>query len=194
MDSIGTTAIVLEDLKRGYPGLDKDTGGSHRIAAMVCLNSQNHESGVLCELKSLQETLSMLRLTWNEAVTQQMKNTWYDRREASEMGAAGVAILVILAFTEYTVLRRMDIDEKTGMDYWLSKSANVSDLTENFLLGDARLEVAGRRPASTKSIEKLVREKLERSSRSDNTGKLAYVVVVEFGKPVVYFETRMADL
>ena len=110
------------------------------------------------------------------------------------MGGAGVAILVILAFTEYTVLRRMDIDEKTGMDYWLSKNANLSDLTENFLLGDARLEVAGRRPASTKSIEKLVRDKLERSSRSDNTGKLAYVVVLEFSKPLVYFETRMADL
>ena len=39
-------------------------------------------------------------------------------------------------------VRRMDIDEKTGMDYWLSKSANVGNLTENFLKGDARLEVA----------------------------------------------------
>ena len=85
----------------------------------------------------------MLRITWNEAVTQQMKNTWYDRREASEMGAAGVAILVILSFTDYTILRRMDIDEDTGMDYWLSKSSVGDDLTENFLEGDARLEVAG---------------------------------------------------
>ena len=110
------------------------------------------------------------------------------------MGAAGLAILVILAFTEYTVLRRMDIDEKTGMDYWLSKSADVRDLTENFLQGDARLEVAGRRSASTKTVVNLLRDKLDRSKKSDATGKLAFVVVVEFSTPVLYFETRMADL
>ena len=194
MDNTDATTIVLEDLKRGYPGLDKDTGGSYRIAAMVCLDSQNHDSGVLCEMKSLTETESMLHLSWNEAVTQQMKNTWHDRREASELGAAGVAILVILAFTEYTVLRRMDIDEKTGMDYWLSKSSNVGDLTENFLLGDARLEVAGRRSASTGTIRRIVQSKLKRSSKSDKTATPAYVIVMEFSGPEIYFETRMAEL
>lgn len=194
MDNTDATSIVLEDLKRGYPGLDKDTGGSHRIAAIVCLDSQKHASDVNCEMKSLKETKTMLRLTWNEAVTQQMKNTWHDRREATEMGAAGVAILVILAFTEYTVLRRMDIDEKTGMDYWLSKSANVRDLTENFLKGDARLEVAGRRSASSGTIREVVRGKLKRSKKSDKTGTPAYVIVMEFSRPEIYFETRMADL
>ena len=194
MDTTDGITIVLEDLKRGYPGLDKDTGGSHRIAAMVCLDSQKHASGVNCEMKSLKETTSMLRLAWNEAVTQQMKNTWYDRREASEMGAAGLAVLVILAFTEYTVLRRMDIDEKTGMDYWLSKNANVGNLTENFLQGDARLEVAGRRSASTGTIRGVVQSKLKRSTKSDKTGTPAYVIVMEFSRPEIYFETRMADL
>ena len=194
MKDTNATTLALEDLKRGYPGLDKDTGGSHRIAAMVCLDSQKHVSGVNCEMKSLKETTSILRLAWNEAVTQQMKNTWYDRREASEMGAAGLAILVILAFTEYTVLRRMDIDEKTGMDYWLSKNANVGNLTENFLKGDARLEVAGRRSASTGTIRDIVQSKLKRSTKSDETGTPAYVIVMEFSRPEIYFETRMADL
>ena len=194
MKDTNATTLALEDLKRGYPGLDKDTGGSHRIAAMICLDSQKHVSGVNCEMKSLKETTSMLRLSWNEAVTQQMKNTWYDRREASEMGAAGLAILVILAFTEYTVLRRMDIDEKTGMDYWLSKNANVGNLTENFLKGDARLEVAGRRSASTGTIRDIVQSKLKRSTKSDETGTPAYVIVMEFSRPEIYFETRMADL
>ncbi len=161
---------------------------------MVCLNSQKHESGVHCEMKSLKETKSMLRLSWNEAVTQQMKNTWHDRREASEIGAVGVAILVILEFTEYTVLRRMDIDEKTGMDYWLSKNANVGDLTENFLQGDARLEVAGRRSASTGTIRGIVESKRKRSKKSDETGTPAYVIVMEFSRPEIFFETRMADL
>ena len=194
MEDANTTTLALEDLKRGYPGLDEDAGASHRKAAMVCLDSKEHESGVCCEMKSLKETLSMLRITWNEAVTQQMINTRYDRREATELGAAGVAILVILAFTDFTVLRRMDIDERTGMDYWLSKSANVGILTENFLQGDARLEVAGRRSASTGTIRDIVQSKLKRSTKSDKTGTPAYVVVMEFSRPEIYFETRMADL
>lgn len=194
MDNTDAIAIVLEDLQRGYPGLDEDTGGSHRIAAMVCLDSKEHASGVYCKMKSLKETLSVLRITWNEVVSQQMKNTWFDRREASEVGAAGAAILVILALTEFTVLRRMDIDENTGMDYWLSKSANVGELTENFLQGDARLEVAGRRSASTGTIRGIVQSKLNRSTKSDKTGTPAYVIVMEFSRPEIYFEKRMADL
>lgn len=194
MDVTNASTLVLEDLKQGLPGLTEDAGGSLRENAMVCLNSQGYSSGVHCEMKSLKKTCSILRINWTGDVTDQMRNTWYDRREASEFGAAGLAILVILSRTKYTVLRRMDIDEDTGMDYWLSNSNSAGSVSENFLQGDARLEVAGRRRENTKKIEKLVRDKLKRSKKSDGTGTPAYVVVVEFSKPVVYFETRMADL
>lgn len=194
MDETDARTLVLEDLKQGLPGLTEEAGGSLRENAMVCLDSQGYSSGVNCEMKTLKRTLSILQISWTGDVTDQMRNTWYDRREASEFGAAGVAILVILAFTKYTVLRRMDIDEKTGMDYWLSKKADVSDLTENFLQGDARLEVAGRRSASTGTIRSIVQSKLKRSSKSDRSGTPAYVIVMEFGRPEIYFETRMADL
>ena len=186
--------LSWSDLKRGLPGLTEDAGSSLRQTAIVCLDSLKHSSRVHCEMRSLKDTYSVLRLAWDGDVTDQMRNTWYDRREASELGAAGVAILVILAFTDYTVLRRMDVDENTGMDYWLSKSTAVGDLTENFLQGDARLEVAGRRSESTNTIENIVHNKLKRSIKSDDTGTPAYVVVVEFSSPVIYFETRMADL
>lgn len=194
MDDTRLQTLNLDELKQGLPGLTEDAGGSLRQTAMVCLDSMKHSSGVTCDLKSLRELLSNLRISWGETVTDQMRNTWYDRREATEMGAAGLAILVILSRTKYTILRRMDIDEDTGMDYWLSKSTDLKDLTENFLQGDARLEVAGRRRDSVKAIEKLVREKLRRSRKSDDTRTLVYVVVVEFSKPSIYFETRMADL
>ncbi|MCY3936354.1 MAG: hypothetical protein OXG09_10270 [Chloroflexi bacterium] len=146
-------------------------------------------------MKSLKETCSMLQLSWEGEVTDQMRNTWFDRREASEMGAAGLALLVVLKFTDYTVLRRTDIDEDPGIDYWLSKNSGVDEPTENFLKGDARLEVAGRRSVkSTGKIESLVRDKIKQAGKSDKTGKPAYVVVVEFSRPVIYFEKRMADL
>lgn len=194
MNPTNSINIVLEDLKQGYPGLTPDAGGSLRETAMVCLDSMKHSSGVTCDLKSLREVLAKIGIAWSETVTEQMRNTWYDQREATEMGAAGLAILVILSRTNFTVLRRMDQDEGTGMDYWLATRAAVEELTENFLLKHARLEVAGRRSASVKAIEKLVRDKLKRSRKSDETGTLAYVVVVEFGKPVIFVETRMAEL
>ena len=195
MDATYSRKIILEDLQQGYPGLTPEQGASHRQAALVCLASKDHTACVLCEMKSLKETCSILRLSWKGDVTDQMRNTWFDRREASEMGAAGLAILVVLAFTDYTILRRTDIDEDSGVDYWLSKESLAAEASENFLQEDARLEVAGRRSVpSTNSIENLVRTKLERSKKSDETGKPAYVVVVEFSRPVIYFETRMADL
>ena len=195
MDITDGISIVLEDLQLGYPGLTEDVGGSHRQAAMVCLDSQNHSSGVHCEMKSLKETRSKLRLTWNGHVTDQMQNTWFDRREASENGAAGLAILVVLAFTDYTVLRRTDVDEGSGIDYWLSRKSNADLQGENFLREDARLEVAGRRSIpSEKALESKVRDKIKQTKKSDKTGKPAYVVFVEFGRPMIYFETRMADL
>ena len=147
-------------------------------------------------MKSLTESLSMLRLEWDGEVTDQMRNTWFDRREATESGAAGIAILTTLRFTDYTILRRMDIDEDTGedtgMDYWLGKDSSAGGRTENFLDGFARLEVAGRRATIESALTTEVTAKLTQSKKSDYTGIPAYVVVVGFRKPVVYFETRMA--
>ena len=58
-----------------------------------------------------------------------------------------------------------------------------------------RLEVAGRRSIQKiGSIERIVREKIKQTRKSDKTGKPAYVIVVEFSRPVIYFEKRMADL
>ena len=67
-----------------------------------------------------------------------MRYTWFDRREATEMGAAGLAILVILTRHRlHDSQGAWTIDEDTGMDYWLSTGVQLEDeLTENFLLGE----------------------------------------------------------
>ena len=192
METGNSIKIILEELCYGCPGLTPEQGASHRQAALVCLDSQKHTQCVSCEIKSLKETNSVLQLCWKGEVTEQMRRGWSDRREATENGAAGLAILVMLKFTDYTVLRRTDIDKDSGIDYWLSKKSGVDEPTENFLLGDVRLEVAGRR--SVRSIERIVREKINQTKKSDKTGKPAYVIVVEFSRPVIYFEKRMADL
>ena len=133
MDSVNGVKILLEELCQGCPGLTPEQGASHRQAALVCLDSQKHTNGVLCELKTLKATNSVLQLSWKGEVTDQMRKGWFDQREATENGAAGLAILIMLKFTEYTILRRTDIDEDSGIDYWLSKKSGVDEPTENFL-------------------------------------------------------------
>ncbi|MDE2819247.1 MAG: hypothetical protein OXN94_03005 [Chloroflexota bacterium] len=181
--------IDLARLGDGLPGVSKRRGGEHYEAAIICLTSQSHVSGVKCKVKDLEETRSELELRWSEQVTTQVENSWNDLEEATEKGAAGIAILVILELTEYTILRRAEKD--TGIDYWLAYQRDVKDLGENVLKHAARLEVSGileQNPNNT--IRRRVKRKLEQSKFSDKTRLPAYVLVAEFSIPEVCMVSR----
>jgi len=118
-----------------------------------------------------------------------VENSWNDLEEATEKGAAGIAILVILELTEYTILRRAEKD--TGIDYWLAYQRDVKDVGENVLKHAARLEVSGileQNPNNT--IRRRVKRKLEQSKFSDKTRLPAYVLVAEFSIPEVCMVSR----
>ena len=182
----------LAKLFEGLPGLTKRLGGVHYEAALVCLE-KHHQSGVQCHLlNSLNENLSILELVWAEEITEQTRNSWNDLIEATEWGAAGIAILVILECTEYTVIRRSK--RGTGFDYWLGYKKDVDDVGENVLKDEACLEVSGILSEQKRGrIRQRVREKIEQTKKSDDLGMPAYIVVVEFSSPVVYMVDRMVN-
>ena len=183
--------IDLAKLFEGLPGLTKRRGGAHYEAALVCLE-KHHQSGVQCHLNSLNENLATLELVWAEEITEQTRNSWNDLIEATEWGAAGIAILVILEFSEYTVIRRSK--RGTGFDYWLGYKKDVDNFGENVLKDEARLEVSGilseQKPGR---IKQRVREKIKQTKKSDDSEMPAYIVVVEFSSPVVYMVDRMVN-
>lgn len=72
----------------------------------------------------------------------------------------------------------------TGFDYWLGDEADMP------FQNKARLEVSGIRNGDQKIIKARVREKLTQTEVSDKTRLPAYVVVVEFGRPVAEVRQR----
>lgn len=181
--------IDLAQLFEGLPGVTQRRGEAHYEAVLICLKEHNHQSGIQCDLNNLDEKLSTLELVWTEKITEQMRNSWSDPIEATEWGAAGIALLVILEFTEYTVIRRSRIG--TGVDYWLGYKKDVDDHNENVLKDEARLEVSGILSArQTSKIKQRVNDKIKQSEKTDYSGLPTYIVVAEFSRPVTYMVNR----
>ena len=171
--------LNLNELSNGLPAITPELGGALAQAAGVCLESQGHSQGVLLRVTGhLNHTYG---LNW-PSVTDQTRRTWADLEEATEYGAAAVAVLLTKKELGYAVVERSA--KGTGIDYWLG------DETEGPLFQNkARLEVSGILSAeesgrdAEKAVARRVREKLKQTQTSSGSIP-AYVVVVEFGSPL----------
>lgn len=124
-------------------------------------------------------TLSAIaNVYWNAEITPQVLHAWEDEQELTEFGACGIAILLTLELTEYTVIRRAR--KGSGIDYWLGHTD-----AEHAFQDAARLEVSGILRGDSSDIRSRVEKKKKQTEQSD--GKLpAYIIVVEFSKPESY--------
>ena len=142
-------------------------------AASVCLKDQGH--GRLVELTiegAFEETLTLKRL----GITLRMFLSHHDEEEATEMGACGVAILVLERLANLMVLRRAR--KGLGFDYWLgSKEGSLLQQAE-------RLEVSGIRNGSESAIKARILEKT-RQTQKFRTTTPTWVAVVEFSRPML---------
>jgi hypothetical protein len=157
------------------PRLTATAGQYMADAAAVCLADVGHSNEV--PLRMTGEFLASYLLQ-RHGVTDQMRGT-YDLEEATEIGACGIAILVMRDQTGLTVQRAY---KGGGFDYWLGPIDE-----ERPFQNLARLEVSGIRRGGRRLISARVKEKLEQVRRSGE-GLAAYVVVVEFTAPEVRVE------
>ena len=165
----------MNDLGDNFaPGLSSAKGRDLAEAAGVCLESQGHSPGVRLRIRG-DARIDSQELRW-PLVTEQLRLTHADAREAAELGATGIAILLTAQETGYAVLRRAVIN--TGVDYWLGDAAGTDQ---------ARLEVSGILRGDGGRMNARVNEKMRQTERSAATGLPVYVVVVEFGAPVAHF-------
>jgi hypothetical protein len=119
---------------------------------------------------------------WNQPLTDQIRRTWRDLYEATEYGATGLAILLVIQRTSYTILERSV--RGMGFDYWLldKESAQSSELITQ---GNARLEISGILRANTESvIQSRIKEKLNQVALDTTFPTL--IIVVEFSRPEVH--------
>ena len=111
---------------------------------------------------------------------EQVKRSWQDSIEATELATTAIAIVLILELTQYTVIERSPIG--TGYDYLLG----IEETTSKVLIPKARLEVSGiGNETPTNTVKSRVNVKLKQTNKSDSTGFPAFVVVVEFKTPKV---------
>jgi hypothetical protein len=172
--SVSPIELSLHTLCEGnIPALSAYEGGSLAEAASVCLKANAHRSPVALAVRGdYQRSASLIFLE----VTDQMDRTHGDPEVATERGACAIAILLICALSEYTVVHRSY--KSTGIDYFLGHR-------DDFLFQHkARLEVSGIGNGSETDIRRRKKIKLEQTRRSDASELPAIVVIVEFSRPM----------
>lgn len=178
----GEARLNLNDLGSGsIPGVSARFGAALAEAAGVCLDSEKHAQGM--ELRVSGYVSGGYSVEW-PPIGRQSRRAWNDPDEATEYGAAGVAILLIERETGYSVIQRSD--KGSGVDYWLG---DASDPKYRFA---ARLEASGIRSGGSGIVRARIRRKMNQTKASDSAyGNLpAYVVVVEFGTPLAEVRER----
>jgi len=175
--------LDLEQLFGGdLPGITEALAEACYEAIMICFEHHNHKAPTECNLNDLEGAQTWLKIVWARQIDDKTRRAWGDARNAIEDAAVGFAHLIMPMFTEYTIIERSRIG--TGFDYWLGYKEEVSNFT---FQRRARLEVSGTLKQDRPSkIVRRVKEKIEQMKQSDSLGLPAYVVVVEFGRPIVY--------
>ena len=151
-------------------------------AAAVCLESQNHQSGVSLQIKG--DYTDTIGLVW-EPIDLKTRQSWQNLSESVEEAAYGLAIITIWEITPYKVIKQGF--KGSGFDYWLSKKqqTNIFPFQET-----ARLEVSGILNGSTGQINQRLKEKLQQTKKSDNLDIPAFVIIAEFSKPIIKIKKR----
>lgn len=175
MNSSPLRDLMLAKLEEGTPGVTEAWGKFLAEATTVCFECQNHATGVELTVKGF--TTTTFKVHWEKDITDQVLNSWDDPQDATEFGACGVAILLILELTRYTVIRKAR--KGTGVDYWLGfKDASMP------FQDVARLEVSGIMTGDDQVVKSRIKKKKNQTKPTDSGNLPAYIVVVEFGKPV----------
>lgn len=170
-----TGTLTLGELSNGLPAITAEYGSVLAQAGAICFEDQNHQNGVELEVKGTYQ--AKYQVYW-QPVTEQMLRCWNDAEFTTEQGAYGVAILLMIDLTEYTIIERSR--RGSGFDYWLGNKDNNGLPFQNV----ARLEVSGIRSGDESLVKARVSQKIKQVSPTDATKLPAYVVVVEFNKPL----------
>lgn len=168
--------LNLQTLGQGLPAITPAFGAAIAEAGAICLTDEAHAPGVILKVEG--EFSTTFRLNW-PPVTEQTRRCWNDEEYTTEQAAYGIAFLLILQLTNFTVIERSR--KGTGFDYWLGMQDSTATLPFQRM---ARLEVSGIRKGNRSQINARVKQKIEQTRVSEAQGLPAYIIVVEFSRPI----------
>ncbi|MDE2949390.1 MAG: hypothetical protein OXT68_01370 [Chloroflexota bacterium] len=174
--------LNVDDLTEDIPALTSSFARLMQEAIVMCMMPHNHASGVLCNLQDLESVLEEVRIDWKTSYSERIRRAFGAPRNAAERAGEGIAILTILALTEYTVFERAPIGN--GFDFWLSRNDEDDQFPFQY---EAGLEAKGLSHAQYPSqIVRAVNDGIDQIKNSDNADLPAWVLATEFSRPVIY--------
>lgn len=144
-------------------------------AAAVCLENQQHPQEVIVTIEG--DLTKQFKLVW-KAVSQQMIDSRDDMNYTAEDGAYCLALIVMKKLANLEAFKQSR--RKTGFDYWMGQANEQTGMQRT-----ARLEVSGILKGTKGQINERVKEKIEQTKQSDHLNIPAYVVIVEFSRPLI---------
>ena len=181
-----TVVLDFDKLKLAFPRVRTSLLEYIYDAAVFLLNHHDHEAGLRFEIRNLEERLNFATLVWTRPYSECMINTFGDTGYAVEFAAEGMACLTIRATTKYTAIKRSQRND--GVDFWLAEREDLDRFPFQFA---ARMESKGITEARYPSdIKARLEEGANQSKRSDNSQLPAYIIVTDFGKPVIVMVQR----
>lgn len=177
-------SIVLnvDDLTTDIPALTRSFAGLMQEAIAMCMREHNHLPGVSCDLRDFATVLARAEVVWTNEFTDRIAKAFGSTANAAELAGEGMAILTIIAMTDYTIVERSI--KGSGVDFWLG---HIEDTTEKTIQRAARMEVKGRtRIESDGRIHSAVRAGMKQTTRSAATKLPVCVVLTEFSRPIIY--------
>lgn len=171
--------LDLEELGNGQiPTIPSAIGKYLALAAGICLESQGHSPGVQLIVRGIRNCSHSL--SWLPTTEQADRFIQADR--ATETGAEGVAVLVAEKVIGSSVIECSY--KGTGFDFWMGIRSGSTFQRK------ARLEVSGIRQGDERTVGTRVKRKMKQTEKSDEMRLPAYVIVVEFGRPLAQVDKR----
>ena len=96
--------LDLNILKEGTVGISPTAGSFYAQAALYCLTLLGHKSGVIINVQG--EFSENFVIKWTDELDDRVIHTWKDKEEATEYGAMGISVLLIMILTDYTITGR----------------------------------------------------------------------------------------
>ena len=156
----------------GIPGLTEAWAKFIAEGAIVCLEDQGHRNitGMLI-VGDCNENCS---LSWRTAPD--IEDSWQDKEQATEFGAYGIAILIVVKLMGFERVQRSY--KGTGFDFWVGNNAH------GFLFQNkTKLEVSGILKGASSDISSREKKKVDQVRRFETNRSPAIIIIVEFGAP-----------
>jgi hypothetical protein len=176
------TVLYLEEITTKFSTFfTSNFTGMMLECCVICLDSQNHETGILLKKEGHPSNIIQqdYTLCWKLAIDAILVNTHTDANRTTDYGAMCLSLLL----ADTLLIEKgvwLSAKRGQGVDFWLLNALTLQPIL--------RIEISGiRKQSTTNPIGTRAKKKIMQTNQSDNSAAVAYISIVEFSKPSALF-------